>query len=189
MTKQKTFAVLLVTLLIGCFCSVLPAVHGTFVARAGDAGTATAKTVKEERLTDLSCWTDVASTAMANEFSRELDTVIHVSFRMMWDETALYVLVETDDASVDTWDQIEFAYTNGSANGYFKASMLPDNGTRWTESIGDLMTSVALADFSADGKRYLLTRHVLSDKTALGTGKTVVVNAVYWDFNGSHASV
>ncbi|MDY2880913.1 MAG: hypothetical protein SOT34_08255, partial [Candidatus Borkfalkiaceae bacterium] len=47
----------------------------------------------------------------------------------------------------------------------------------------------ALADFSADGKRYLLTRHVLSDKTALGTGKTVVVNAVYWDFNGSHASV
>ncbi len=152
--------------------------------------TAAAKTVKESKLTDLSNWEYVASKSMTNEFGREIDTVSTVSFQMMWDASALYVLVKTNDATLDTWDQIEFAYTNGSANGYFQASMLIDNGTRWTNPIGDLMTSSAIANFDdTEGNRYLLTKHVLADNTVLTANNNVVVNVVYWDFNGSHASV
>ncbi|MBQ9480861.1 MAG: hypothetical protein IJU84_01705, partial [Clostridia bacterium] len=87
------------------------------------------------------------------------------------------------------WDQIEFAYTNGSENGYFKSVLLPENGVRWTESIGNLMTSSTVANFDSDGNRYLLVKNVLTDKSVLVKGGKIRINIIYWAFNGSHGSV
>ena len=151
--------------------------------------TAKARVVEESKLTDLSNWEDVASTKLANEFSREREEVSESYFQMMWDNTALYVLTRTNDSIIDTWDQIEFAFSNGSVNSYFKASMVIDNGTRWTESVGEpLMTSTAISNFDVDGNRYLLTKHTLADSSILATNNKVSVNVIYWSFTG-HASI
>ena len=151
--------------------------------------TISARVVDEEELSDLDNWKGVASTKLECEFSREQADICQSSFQVMWDGKTLYSLVKTNDALIDTWDQIEFAFNDGTNNSYFKSVLLPENGVRWTDTIGDLMTSSVLGNFEEGGYRYLLTKHELANEELLGENKAVNLNVIYWQFNGSHGSV
>ena len=151
--------------------------------------TISARTIEESELSNLSNWEDVASTPLENEFQREGQDVCSASFQVMWDGRTLYSLVKTSDTLLDTWDQIEFAMNDGVGSGYYKVVLIPENGVRWSESLGDRMTSYFVNAFEDNGNRYILTKHILTDNSVLTENNVIKLNAIYWQFNGSHSSV
>ncbi len=177
--------------LVGAMCLSVGlgvAATGNPVVANADGEIAAAKTVKEAELTTLSNWTNVVSTAIPNEANRVSGSeVVNSSFQMMWDANALYLLVKTDDATVDNADQIEFAYHNGSANGYFLASL----ESAWTSDFNDksIMNSTVLAQFDdTEGNRYILTKHIMTDTSVLGADKSLTYNVKYADFDGTNTN-